>query len=99
MYSFAGCTSAGAHFNPLAKEHGGPSHSVRHVGDLGNVEAGADGVAKVNISDSQIQLSGAHSIIGRTLVVSDIFINFIFNLFFTKLRQEFFYFLEFLGSC
>lgn len=66
---FAGCTSAGAHFNPLGKEHGGPTHSVRHVGDLGNVEANADGVAKVNITDSAIQLKGAHSVIGRTLVV------------------------------
>ncbi|XP_029674355.1 superoxide dismutase [Cu-Zn]-like isoform X2 [Formica exsecta] len=64
-----GCTSAGAHFNPLGKEHGGPDHAVRHVGDLGNVEAGADGVAKVNITDSQIQLSGPHSVIGRTVVV------------------------------
>ncbi|KAG5310812.1 SODC dismutase, partial [Pseudoatta argentina] len=64
-----GCTSAGAHFNPLGKDHGGPNDSVRHVGDLGNVEAGTDGVAKVNISDALIQLSGAHSVIGRTLVV------------------------------
>jgi len=53
----------------LAKEHGGPKDSVRHIGDLGNVEAGADGVAKVNITDSQIQLSGPHSVVGRTVVV------------------------------
>lgn len=64
-----GCTSAGAHFNPLNKEHGGPDSDVRHVGDLGNIEAGADGVANVNITDKMIQLQGANSIIGRTLVV------------------------------
>ncbi|XP_076231748.1 superoxide dismutase 1 [Calliopsis andreniformis] len=64
-----GCTSAGAHFNPLAKEHGGPDSDVRHVGDLGNIEAGADGIANVNICDKIIQLQGPHSIIGRTLVV------------------------------
>jgi Cu-Zn family superoxide dismutase len=66
---FTGCISAGAHFNPLGKEHGGPNQEVRHIGDLGNVEAGADGVAKVNITDSMIQLSGEHNIIGRSLVV------------------------------
>ncbi|XP_063995591.1 superoxide dismutase [Cu-Zn]-like [Diachasmimorpha longicaudata] len=64
-----GCTSAGPHFNPLGKEHGGPNDAERHLGDLGNVEAGADGVAKVNISDKHIQLQGAHNIVGRTLVV------------------------------
>lgn len=62
--------SAGPHFNPLNKEHGGPADSVRHAGDLGNIEAGDDGVAKVNITDKQIQLQGAHNIVGRTLVVS-----------------------------
>jgi len=66
---FAGCISAGGHYNPLGKEHGGPSDTERHVGDLGNVEADADGLGKVNITDSMIQLSGAHNIIGRCLVV------------------------------
>ncbi|KAE8749931.1 Superoxide dismutatse-like [Frankliniella occidentalis] len=64
-----GCTSAGPHFNPLGKEHGAPTDAVRHAGDLGNVEAGADGVAKINISDKMISLSGPNSIIGRTVVV------------------------------
>ncbi|KAL7748324.1 Superoxide dismutase [Cu-Zn] 2 [Sorochytrium milnesiophthora] len=64
-----GCTSAGPHFNPKGKTHGAPSDENRHVGDLGNIEVGPDGVAHVNLSDSQIALSGAHSIIGRTIVV------------------------------
>ncbi|KAB0792532.1 hypothetical protein PPYR_05090 [Photinus pyralis] len=64
-----GCISAGAHFNPEGKDHGAPNASVRHVGDLGNVEAGNDGIAKVKISDKAISLEGANCIIGRTLVV------------------------------
>uniref|UniRef100_Q5PSI7 Superoxide dismutase [Cu-Zn] n=1 Tax=Gryllotalpa orientalis TaxID=213494 RepID=Q5PSI7_GRYOR len=64
-----GCMSAGAHFNPHGKEHGGPEDSTRHVGDLGNVQANDDGVAKVNISDKIISLHGEHNIIGRTLVI------------------------------
>ncbi len=42
----------------------------RHVGDLGNVVAGADGKAKIDITDAQISLLGNLSIIGRTIVVS-----------------------------
>ncbi|GLV31187.1 Superoxide dismutase 1 [Carabus blaptoides fortunei] len=64
-----GCISAGPHFNPHGKDHGAPTASVRHAGDLGNVEAGDDGVAKVNITDKEISLCGPMSIIGRTLVV------------------------------
>lgn len=44
--------------------------NIRHVGDLGNVTAGKDGIAHVYIEDPVIALSGDHSIIGRTMVVS-----------------------------
>lgn len=47
---------------------------MRHVGDLGNVEADSNGIAKVDIADKVISLTGAHSIIGRTLVVSCIIV-------------------------
>jgi len=65
-----GCTSAGPHFNPDGVEHGAPEDpkGSRHVGDLGNVTA-TDGVAKVNITDAMISLTGENCIIGRTMVV------------------------------
>uniref|UniRef100_A0A667XKI9 Superoxide dismutase 1, soluble n=1 Tax=Myripristis murdjan TaxID=586833 RepID=A0A667XKI9_9TELE len=65
-----GCVSAGPHFNPHNKTHAGPDDEERHVGDLGNVTAGADQVAKINITDRMLTLTGPLSIIGRTMVVS-----------------------------
>uniref|UniRef100_A0A914W312 Superoxide dismutase [Cu-Zn] n=1 Tax=Plectus sambesii TaxID=2011161 RepID=A0A914W312_9BILA len=64
-----GCTSAGPHLNPYNMMHGGPKDSVRHMGDLGNVEAGSNGVAKIDMTDKQLSLYGQHSIIGRSIVV------------------------------
>ncbi|XP_065146804.1 superoxide dismutase [Cu-Zn] [Paramisgurnus dabryanus] len=66
-----GCISAGPHYNPHDKTHGGPTDANRHVGDLGNVTAGADGVAKINIEDKMLTLRGQHSIIGRTMVIHE----------------------------
>lgn len=42
---------------------------MRHAGDLGNIIAGEDGVATVEIKDTQVPLIGENSIIGRSLVV------------------------------
>jgi len=66
-----GCVSAGGHFNPFGKTHGGPTDAERHVGDLGNVTAGADGLAHLTITDKLITLNGANSIIGRTMVIHE----------------------------
>ena len=63
-----GCKTAGPHFNPNKKTHGGPGKEVRHVGDLGNIVAGADGVGKYEADEDECQLSGEHSIIGRSVV-------------------------------
>lgn len=64
-----GCTSAGGHYNPFGKLHGGPKDEERHAGDWGNITAGDDGVAKVNMTDHVASLIGPYSIIGRTVVV------------------------------
>lgn len=63
-----GCISAGPHYNPHNKTHGSPAHEMRHVGDLGNIKS-EGGVAKINLTDAAIQLSGAQNIVGRCLVV------------------------------
>ena len=65
----AGCVSAGPHFNPAGKEHGGPADAERHAGDLGNIVADGTGTATIDITDAQIPLSGPDGIIGRSVVV------------------------------
>jgi len=61
--------SAGDHYNPTGKPHARPEERPRHVGDLGNIVANEEGVATIEITDPVIRLNGAHSIIGRGLVV------------------------------
>lgn len=69
-----GCVTAGPHFNvDKEKHHGGPTSAVRHNGDLGNIVANEQGVATVNITDSQISLVSGDKldIKARTLVVHE----------------------------
>ncbi|RZC22664.1 superoxide dismutase [Cu-Zn], partial [Asbolus verrucosus] len=66
-----GCEKLGAHFNPYLLRHGGPSDPVRHVGDLGNIEADEDGSAEFNIVDPLLSLTGGpRGIVGRAVVIS-----------------------------
>ncbi|KAI4504458.1 hypothetical protein M0802_000008 [Mischocyttarus mexicanus] len=64
-----GCTSTGAHFNPENNVHGAPEDTIRHVGDLGNIEANDKGEAIIDITDTVISLDGPNSILGRAIVV------------------------------
>ncbi|XP_071955137.1 superoxide dismutase [Cu-Zn]-like [Antedon mediterranea] len=65
----SGCSSAGSHFNPFKKTHGAPEDEVRHVGDLGNCVADDSGIAKIDLTDKLLNLTGVNSIIGRSVVV------------------------------
>ena len=67
--SAADLTSTGGHYNPEGHSHAGPMASMRHIGDLGNLEANAAGVAKADFVDPRISLRGEYSIIGRGLIV------------------------------
>ena len=64
-----GCSTAGPHYNPEKKNHGGPSDLERHIGDLGNVQADENGFAKYELVDSKITLYGIYSVVGRSLVL------------------------------
>ncbi|KAK9761186.1 hypothetical protein K7432_014093 [Basidiobolus ranarum] len=65
------CNAAGGHFNPLKMNHGAPSDSERHIGDLGNIVADSSGKATFNLNDPLIELEGPNSIIGRALVIHE----------------------------
>ncbi len=63
--------SAGGHFNPMKAMHAGPDQKTRHVGDLGNLEANAEGVAEYEMVDPHLSFHGAASILGRGVVVHE----------------------------
>ncbi len=62
-------SSAGAHYNPHQHSHGSRESDQRHMGDLGNIIADADGKAHLEYLDSTLQLNGADSIIGKSVIV------------------------------
>ncbi|OFV98034.1 MAG: hypothetical protein A3F68_04385 [Acidobacteria bacterium RIFCSPLOWO2_12_FULL_54_10] len=61
--------SAGGHFNPDGKAHGAPDAAEHHVGDLGNIEAGADGMAMGDIHSSSLAFEGPNSFVGKAVIV------------------------------
>jgi Cu-Zn family superoxide dismutase len=63
-----GCASAGPHYNPFGQAHGGPG-GPRHVGDLGNILADPSGVARGELLDDLVKLSGPTSVVGRSVMV------------------------------
>lgn len=74
IHQFGDCRSgdgksAGGHFNPTAQAHGAPGGAQRHTGDLGNIEAGADGVAKLDVVDARAAFEGRESILGRAVII------------------------------
>jgi Cu-Zn family superoxide dismutase len=67
--SAADASSAGGHFNPTGKPHGGPDSDARHAGDFGNIEADATGNARYSRTFSDLTLDGESSIIGKAIIV------------------------------
>ncbi|KAF4661634.1 Superoxide dismutase [Cu-Zn] [Perkinsus chesapeaki] len=64
-----GCNSAGGHYNPFYNSHGDRNATVRHVGDMGNIQADASGVAKGHFYTDLIVLKGSYSVVGRSVVL------------------------------
>lgn len=62
-------SSAKGHFNPQGKMHGHHAGSERHGGDMPNLVANADGVARFSGDIEGLTLSGMTGIIGRSVVI------------------------------
>jgi Cu-Zn family superoxide dismutase len=74
IHEFGDCsapdaTSAGDHYAPEGNPHGAPNDEKRHLGDLGNITAGANGAAHLEWLDKRLDFEGENSILGRALVV------------------------------
>jgi len=65
--------SAGPHFNPTSKQHGTKNPMGPHAGDMDNFTVGADGTARVTITDPRVNLGdGSNSLFangGTALVI------------------------------
>jgi len=65
--------SAGPHFNPAGKQHGLKNPMGPHAGDMNNFTVGADGTARMTITDPRVNLgSGSNSLFangGTALVI------------------------------
>lgn len=63
-------SSAGGHLNPGNTQHGAPDSPIHHAGDLGNIEADAQGNARFQMTVDFVSLTeGPNSVVGRALVV------------------------------
>jgi len=76
VHEFGDCSaddasSAGGHFNPTSTSHGGANASVRHAGDMGNLEADKDGNATLDYVDPVMKLTGEQSILGHAVIVHE----------------------------
>lgn len=61
--------SAGAHFAPTDHAHGRPGPNS-HAGDLGNIEADANGTVETVIMAHEVELAaGQRSIVGKAIVI------------------------------
>ncbi len=63
--------ASGGHYNPTKQEHAGLENKKRHVGDMGNITANANGNATIDLDDSHMALHGTTSILGRGVVVHE----------------------------
>lgn len=65
--------SMGGHFSPDKQDSGFPTNAEHHLGDLGNIQIGADGAGelKVVIPAANLKDADTHSFLTRSIVVHE----------------------------
>jgi Cu-Zn family superoxide dismutase len=76
VHEFGDCSaqdasSAGSHYDPaLTKHHGMPNEKMSHAGDMGNIEADANGRIHFELALDGVSINSAQSpILGRAVIV------------------------------
>ncbi|PYK48020.1 MAG: superoxide dismutase family protein [Verrucomicrobia bacterium] len=77
IHEFGDCTapdatSAGGHYNPEGHPHALPDKKERHAGDLGNLQADAQGKATLDLTVDNITINGSKNpVVGRGVIVHE----------------------------
>ena len=64
-------SSAGGPFNPASHPHALPPSAERHLGDLGNIDVGADGsgTTEITIKGASLKEGDPNSFLGKAIIV------------------------------
>jgi superoxide dismutase, Cu-Zn family len=64
-------SSAGGHFNPTSEAHGQWGHPPHHLGDIGNIEVGADGKGTLTLTTDKWSIGTglANDVVGRSVIL------------------------------
>ncbi len=77
IHEYGDCTSAdgksaGGHYDPQGHPHALPSSDIRHAGDLGNLQADAEGKAHYELTVDNICIVGhKNPILGRAVIIHE----------------------------
>jgi Cu-Zn family superoxide dismutase len=64
-------SSAGGHWNPTAEDHGQWGEAPHHLGDIGNITVGEDGMGALSLTTDRWTLGGGadNDIYGKAIIV------------------------------